>query len=307
VRQRYAAFGFGVVTPHRPLLRWFGGKWLIAPWILASFPPHTTYVEPYGGAASLMIRKPRSEVEVLNDLDDRLTTLYRVMRHPSLHLMLAIQLENTLFSRSEFKLSCLPVDSSDYDDDDYAVEVARRLIVRGSMGFGTGKEGSDATGFRDYTGPARSAPVKDWDGVADSIRTLQTRFKGVIIDCCDAVKVIKRHDSPTTLHYVDPPYVGSTRAERERSRYLHELDDAGHRRLLDALLGAKGMVVLSGYTNELYSKTLRGWTAMHREFGTTGGNRIETIWLNPAAVAGAKQPALDLSVDTHGRLLPAFS
>ena len=62
---------------NRPLLRWFGGKWMAAPWIISHFPPHTKYTEAFGGAASVLVRKPRSKVEVLNDLDDRLFALYR--------------------------------------------------------------------------------------------------------------------------------------------------------------------------------------------------------------------------------------
>jgi len=59
-----------VTLPTRALLRYFGGKWAIAPWVLAHLPAHRIYVEPFGGAASILLRKPRSRIEVYNDLDE---------------------------------------------------------------------------------------------------------------------------------------------------------------------------------------------------------------------------------------------
>lgn len=34
---------------NRPALRYHGGKWLLAPWIISFFPEHSAYTEVYGG------------------------------------------------------------------------------------------------------------------------------------------------------------------------------------------------------------------------------------------------------------------
>lgn len=36
-------------TPLRPVLRYHGGKHRLADWIIAQFPAHQCYVEPFGG------------------------------------------------------------------------------------------------------------------------------------------------------------------------------------------------------------------------------------------------------------------
>jgi DNA adenine methylase len=50
-------------------LNYPGGKYQLASKIIPLIPPHTTYVEVFGGAAHLLFRKPPSRVEVYNDIN----------------------------------------------------------------------------------------------------------------------------------------------------------------------------------------------------------------------------------------------
>lgn len=114
-------------APRRPVLRYHGGKWRLAPWICAHFPAHRLYVEPFGGAASVLLRKPRSYGEIYNDLDGEIVNVFRVLRDNGHALRAALEL--TPFAREEFAESYMP-----HSDP---IEQARRTIVRSFQGFGS--------------------------------------------------------------------------------------------------------------------------------------------------------------------------
>lgn len=110
------------MTPTRPVIRYHGGKWRLAPWIVSLLPPHRICVEPFCGAASVLMRKKRSWAEIVGDLDDRVVNPLRVLRDKSMADELARLLALTPFSETEFRCS--------KESSDDMVEEARRTLVR---------------------------------------------------------------------------------------------------------------------------------------------------------------------------------
>ncbi len=278
------------MTPTRPVLRWHGGKWLLAPWIMSFFPNHRIYVEPFGGAASVLLRKERSYAEVYNDLDDDAVNLFTVLRDTEKANRLLNLLDLTPFARSEFVASW-----NETEDD---VERARRLVVRSFMGFGSNAHsdkgrGARTTGFRANSSRSGTTPAHDWHGFPMALPAIVERLRGVVIEQRPALQVMDAHDWPDTLHYVDPPYMHSTRSRKNlydaKHQYRHEMSDIDHVLLLGKLRDLVGMVVLSGYPNETYDHMLvakAGWGRFEREALADGARpRIEVVWINPACAA----------------------
>ena len=270
-----------MTAPNRPALRWHGGKWLLAPWIIAHFPPHRIYVEPYGGAASVLLRKERSYSEVYNDLDDDVTNLFKVLRSDRRDALVE-SIALTPFSRTEFRES--------YEPPADRLDAARKLVIRSFMGFGSnGHNPAAKTGFRSNATRQGTTPARDWANLPDGLRAVAERLMGVVIENRDALEVLRQHDSSETLHYVDPPYLPGTRSQKMKNgsryhAYAHEMDESGHAGLLGVLASVDGMVVLSGYPSDLYDSTLGGWQRVERRALADGAReRTEVLWINPAA------------------------
>lgn len=272
----------------RPALRWHGGKWKLAPWIISYFPEHRTYVEPFGGAASVLLRKQRSYAEVYNDLDDWVVNLFRVLRDESMSSRLIESLKLTPFARKEFEETCA------LDAVAYPVEMARLLIARSFMGFGSSAHNGRSTGFRANSNRSGTTPAHDWMNYPETLGAIVSRLRGVIIENRDAVHVMQSHDGDETLHYVDPPYLHETRTAG--NRYRHEMDNGSHADLLVSLRSLQGMVVVSGYRSGMYDTALDGWESVEMDTHADGAlSRTEVLWLNPKCVTALGRPKqLDL-------------
>lgn len=263
------------------MLRYHGGKWKLAPWLMDFFPPHRMYVEPFAGAASVLMRKPRCAAECLNDLDERIVAVFRLLRDEEKAAELRRRLELTPFARAEFEDAYEPAEDE--------IDAVRKTIVLSFMGHGSDSVGRGyRTGFRCKDSDARALPSAEWAGWPAEIPSFVERLRGVAIENRDAVEVILRLDSPGTLFYVDPPYPIHTRTSSVgKHGYRHELTDDDHIRPSETLHGVDGMVVLSGYACDLYDVQLYAdWQRHERPTLADGARpRIEVVWLNAACVA----------------------
>lgn len=261
----------------RPPLRYHGGKWKLAPWLISLMPQHRVYVEPFGGGGSVLLRKERSYAEVYNDLDGQIVNLFRVIRDDADALVRRLEL--TPFSRDEFAAS--------YEDSPEPVEQARRTVCRSHMGFGSAAASGAKTGFRANSNRSGTTPARDWRNLPANVPVIADRLRGVVIENREAVDVIAQHDGPETLHYCDPPYVFDTRSVGNpycKKGYRHEMTDEQHRELVAVLRGVQGMVMLSGYHGSLYDELLADWRFVDcAAFADGARPRTETVWMNQAA------------------------
>lgn len=263
-----------------PPFAYFGGKMRAADKIISLLPSHGHYVEPFAGSMAVLLAKPRSQMETVNDLDRNLMTFWRILRERPDDLAMAMAL--TPHARAEH-LEAYRLDEIDGDD----LERARRVWVILSQGRGGSMR---RTGWRFYRNPGASTyAMPDYlDAYVRRVPPCADRLSGVSLECRDAFEVIADYGQhPDVLLYVDPPYLGTTRS----ANYAHEmLSENEHRTLAETLNRAHAAVVLSGYSSPLYDEIYAGW---HRtEFAAWTGNgirdgrtrvdgeRTEVLWSN---------------------------
>lgn len=262
----------GLLAAGRPIMRYHGGKWRIADWIISHFPEHKVYVEPFLGAGSVLLRKSPSRVEVGSDRFGRVVNVFRVLRDPALAEDLQRRLRFTACAEAEYH------QAREISED--PVEDARRMIVLGHQAHGsTGAAGGKLSGWRRGVRPHGPTSSREWASLWESVEAWADRLRSVYIEQDDAAAVMIRWDAPDALHYVDPPYVTSTRTAGCRG-YAHEMDDAAHRDLAAVLHSLRGAIILSGYRSDLYDELYTDWERIDRRAWADGGrDRVECLWL----------------------------
>lgn len=276
----------GTEPPHRPALRYYGGKWLLAPWIISQFPKHKYYVEVFGGAASVLLRKKRAYCEVYNDAADEIVNLFRILRDRDQANELIRRLALTPFSRTEFDDAYLPATEP--------IEIARKLIVRSYFGYGSNSfNGLEKSGFRGKSNRQGTTPCRDWVNLPAAYQKLVERLSGVVIECENWDAILDRYDASDTLFYIDPPYIQETRGGR--AHYLVEMTIDEHEALLQRLQDLSGMAVVSGYDHPLYRAYLADWNMITKNTFADGARpRTECLWLSPSVTSLPAQSVLEI-------------
>ena len=260
---------------------WYGGKAYYADWLIGEFPPHRVYVEPFGGAANVLLRKPQSEVEIYNDIDDRIVNLFQVIRDPKQFDKLRLALDLTPYARAEFTELLHDVPKSS------AVEKARRFFAmcrQARGGIGMSKLSRQAWATSKRTRREMAEPVSKYLSAIDGLVDVAARLRTVLIESRPAIEMLAQYDGVDTFFYLDPPYMPETRHGNKAATYAYEMSVADHGDLLESLLTLSGKAMLSGYANPLYEAKLKKWrraellTKAH--MANSGQVRTEVIWFN---------------------------
>lgn len=239
-------------------------------WILSKFPilyPAMRYIEPYGGAASILLNKIQSWEEVYNDLDWNTYNVIKEIKIGSF-TMCGQKYDETTFHYIK--------DSITTDDWSHAY---KEYILRNMSRGGLKKDFA----WSDRERGGQPGDVNAWINKTSQLPLIQHRLKDVILHNEDAINCLRRYNDQTSFAYLDPPYVKDTRTAK--NIYNNEMTDEQHEELVEFLIKEwQGLYLLSGYRNKIYAK-LPSWTIDKPVSNNSGQNkkkskRTETLWAN---------------------------
>lgn len=274
----------------RAAFPYFGGKGnpKIKAAILASLPPHTAYIEPFGGGASILLSKEPCKIEIYNDIDRGVVNFFRVIS------------SKEYFSRFMAIAALLPYSRELYEEYLRTWNAIHDPVEQAVRWYYIAQQCFSGIWGNSWGMGVQSSPTHKWRSSFENLSKVHERMQQVQIECCDWRDALKRFSGKRYLAYCDPPYVMGT---RKAGGYQHELRDEDHEELIQTLLKYDGAVVLSGYNSDLY-RPLRehNWHMQTIEVccsaaGRTRNSklqgpgsvkarqkRLECIWRNPRAM-----------------------
>jgi len=207
-----------------------GNKARHSEWILQHFPEHECYVELFGGAAGVLFNKPRSKIEVYNDLNGDIPHFFKVLRDDCEELQ--EWLKNVPYSREVHEKWTKEYFNTDERPDDNIERAGKFFYLRYTQ-FAAKFHGTG--GFTSSCGIRPQATR--FMAKTDELTEFRDRLREVEIENRNAFEVIGRHDSHGTLFYADPPYQGT------ENKY--DLGGFDHRKLAEKAKEIDGKIAIS--------------------------------------------------------------
>lgn len=258
------------------LIKYYGGKTYMTDIIKSNFPSDfKVYVEGFGGGASVLFSKTPSPIEVYNDLEENVYSLFRVLSNKLLLEEMKSRLDLTPYSRQireEFK--------EDLKNDDMSlVDRAYKFFYVNRTSF------NGVGGFSVTMLPRRNMMknVSSYLSLIDGLEEYHQRLSSVLVEHLDILDLLNKYDSKDTFFYLDPPYVQSTR--KSSQKYGVEMSDDDHRKFIEKCNTLKGKVLISGYDSPIY-EGLKGFKKVTFKSPNAGSEATEVLWRNYELSAG---------------------
>lgn len=255
----------------KSILKYFGGKFYLAKWIVSYFPEHVTYVEPFFGAGNVLLQKPPSKIEIVNDIDPIIYAVWRTIKDDPEQLVKHLkEIRHNKQTFEKFK----------HFESEHRGYTAVREIVLTRM-----SRSADRKSYQDSTRLRRDMPEAEsaWLSAVESIPPLAERMKLVGVFNGEAIECITQLNKPTTLIYCDPPYHPATRVS---GGYRHEMNHAQHVEFLDCVLRSKSKIAISGYDCYTYRTMLKDWNVKYKDIVNHASQKAnkeikrEMLWMN---------------------------
>lgn len=252
------------------VLKYPGSKWNIAKQICEMIPPHHSYLEPFAGSLAVLFNKSPSNIETVNDLDGDVVNLFKCIQDSPERLARLVL--TTPYSRQVYDESYDQVENED------CFHKACRFLIKCWMGHGFRTNKYKVGWKNDVQGRERMYALWSWYRLPEWIVDVSERLRCVQIENRPALELIQRFDYENVFMYLDPPYLLSTRSQKQ---YKHEMTDFDHEEMLKTIVNSKAKIMISGYDSDMYNEYLHEWKKnTFNSCAEYGGTRKEVVWMN---------------------------
>lgn len=230
-----------ITIKHAPF-GYAGGKSRSVNQIIPHLPYRKSYIEPFGGSATILLNRQTSPLDVYNDRYGGVVAFFRCMRDQALTEKLLEWVEWTLNSKEDFLMCKGTKDHPGWDVND-PVERAGRWLYLANYSF--------SSVMRNWGRARTSAGLNGkMFRKIQQIRDVAHRFRTVQVENQDWFDCISYYDFADAVFYLDPPYINT-----DAGAYTHDMsDEDSHIRMLDLIQQCKGFFAVSGYPNPIYDK-----------------------------------------------------
>lgn len=267
----------------RPLIAfgYYGGKSRFAA-IIRDFLDYdtTTYIEPFGGSAAVLLNKTAHNKEIYVDKSLSLCCFWRCMADKAMAVELIERLYDTGYSEDDFNSFVSVVNESEASGkllDDLSVGETIKLAIACFIVFSVSR---DSAGIRYHTDR-----VKKYEAYLKSVSKLTDvadRFNGVEVINADALDLLNgsRFNNSTAMLYLDPVYLPETgrKSSHNHTLYRYGFDFSQHIKLLERVREMECRIVISGYEDDtrLYDRYLLDGESVGDKFNSWSRYEIET-------------------------------